>query len=330
MASHDKSDPRRSLRLANELVDDLSAFEKRLASFSGGLAEFEAIVRSWRASAVSAKTDPAYVERLAALDPRVLARAPQRLTDALAYAARPITALLDWVVESRETTNYTYELTSLNIDQLAWFVAVVVGIDYAPARGYVDELLGDEALAQHIAGITGSTERALISDSVARYSRRIGWYAFVRATKPKVVIETGVDKGLGTCVLAAALLKNRSEGNEGRLWGLDIVSGAGELLQGSYRDVTTLVYGNSIDVLRAFDRSIDLFIHDSDHRAEHERAELEAVKEKMSPNGLLLSDNAHVTSELSDFAKRTSRRFSFFREQPERHFYPGAGIGAAF
>ena len=31
-------------------------------------------------------------------------------------------------------------------------------------------------------------------------------------TKPKIVVETGVDKGLGACVLTAALMKNSEEG----------------------------------------------------------------------------------------------------------------------
>lgn len=323
-------DARRAMRLTHELLDDLSALESHLSSFRGGPQEFAAVLHAWQASAASAKTDPAYFARLLSLDPRVLVRAPPRLAQAVTYAARPIAALFDWLVESRETTNYTYDLSALNLDQLAWFVAVVAGIEYPGARRYVDEIVSDAALKQHIAAVTGSTDGVLISDTVARYGRRIGWYAFVRATKPKVVVETGVDKGLGSCVLAAAILRNRAEGSEGRFWGLDINPKAGQLLQGPYREPTTLLYGDSIAVLGGFDQPIDLFIHDSDHRAEHERAELLAVKDKMVPGGLLLSDNAHITSELSGFAQRSGRRFLFFREQPERHFYPGAGIGAAF
>ena len=39
------------------------------------------------------------------------------------------------------------------------------------------------------------------------YGRRLGWYALVRALKPRTVVETGADKGLGSCVLAALRLR---------------------------------------------------------------------------------------------------------------------------
>ena len=43
----------------------------------------------------------------------------------------------------------------------------------------------------------------------------IGWYSLIRATRPKIVIETGVDRGLGTAVIAAALKRNAEEGFPG-------------------------------------------------------------------------------------------------------------------
>ena len=34
-------------------------------------------------------------------------------------------------------------------------------------------------------------------DSEAFFGRRIGWYAIVRATKPKIIVEAGTKKGIG-------------------------------------------------------------------------------------------------------------------------------------
>jgi hypothetical protein len=74
---------------------------------------------------------------------------------------------------------------------------------------------------------------------------------------------------------------------------------------------------------------VDLFIHDSDHTAEHEGREFAAIEDRLAPGGLVLSDNAHATDELAKFAERTGRRFLFFDERPDGHWYTGAGIGAA-
>src|SRR5439155_2350261 len=109
-----------------------------------------------------------------------------------------------------------------------------------------------------------------VADRQARFGRRIGWYAMVRATKPLLVVETGVDKGLGSCVIAAALMRNAKEGSPGKLLALDINPNAGYLLAAPYDKFGTMVYGDSLASIAAMKEPIDLFIHDSDHSAEHE------------------------------------------------------------
>src|SRR5690606_28957548 len=121
-------------------------------------------------------------------------------------------------VTSREHTNYTYDLSDLNRTYLAWFVANVAGIDVAEARGYLDEVFEDRELARHVIDATMASARRGLADPVARIGRRAGWYALVRATRPRHIVETGTDKGLGAVVLAAALLRNGT----GRLTTIDI------------------------------------------------------------------------------------------------------------
>ena len=47
-------------------------------------------------------------------------------------------------------------------------------------------------------------------------------------------------------------------------------------------------------------------------------------------SAVVLGDNAHVTDKLYQFATRTGRKFLFFQQKPLNHWYPGAGIGAAY
>ena len=84
--------------------------------------------------------------------------------------------------------------------------------------------------------------------------KRILWYALVRTLKPSVIIESGVHRGLGTCVLSAAITKNRAEGFKGDLYAVDIDPKAGELVQSPYKDVVKLTIQDSLDYLKTFDK----------------------------------------------------------------------------
>ena len=256
---------------------------------------------------------------------------PRRLARVARHDARVFGASARWLFTSREHHNYTYDLTPLSREHLLWFVSVVCDVPVATIRGYVQELEGDQALREHIVRATAASARRGLADRQVRYARRLGWYAFVRATRPAHVVETGVDKGLGTCVLAAALLRNVAEGHPGRVTSLDINPEAGYLARAEpWSSVVDLVIGDSIASINALDRPVDMFLHDSDHSVAHERREFEAVEPKLAPGALLLSDNATVTGVLPKHAERTKRRFLAFRENPARHWFPGDGIGVAW
>lgn len=163
-----------------------------------------------------------------------------------------------------------------------------------------------------------------------KFARRVGWYAFARALKPKVIVETGVDKGLGSCVLTAALILNETEGFGGRYFGLDIDPEAGYLLQGRFKEHGEMIFGDSVETLRSFEPAVDLFINDSDHSEDYEYMEYETIHGKLSPNAVILGDNAHCTSKLLEFSQKNGRKFLFFGEKPKGHWYPGGGIGVLF
>lgn len=259
-----------------------------------------------------------------------IARTALRFKVGADYLKTPVGEWLRWLVRSREITNFTYDLDPLNRRYLAAFVSHVTGAEADRVLDCFSELEEDESLRRHIETVTRQRPQRRVADDQPRYGRRIGWYAVVRMLKPKVVVETGVDKGLGACVLTAALRRNERDGYPGYYYGTDRHPRAGYLLTGEYARHGRILYGDSIESLRTLDGAIDLFINDSDHRAEYEAAEYQTIRDKLSPGAIVLGDNAHVTDTLLRFAEDTGRRFLFFQEKPRQHWYPGAGIGAAF
>lgn len=246
----------------------------------------------------------------------------------MSYCQPIIDEIERWVPSKSETSNFYYDLSTLNKAHLAHFVAEVAGCTPDDAKRWIAEIESDTDLIDHIrSGLVSAYPDFEIQPY---FSRRLGWYAIARALKPKIIVETGVDHGVGACVLCAALLRNQAEGYEGRYFGLDIRPDAGQLLTEPYSRVGQMLVGDSIETLSTFDKPIDLFINDSDHSSDFEAREYQIAMRHFSETSVILSDNAHVTDRLELFATETGRRFSYFHEKPVGHWYPGAGIGAAF
>jgi hypothetical protein len=100
------------------------------------------------------------------------------------------------------------------------------------------------------------------------------------------------------------------------------------LIGAKYEGVIQRVIDDSLVAISQIDQ-IDLFIHDSDHSAEHEAQEFELLQSRLSVNGIVLSDNSHATTELAKWSLRQGRRFMYFADELLDHWYPGAGIGVS-
>lgn len=247
---------------------------------------------------------------------------------AMSYYRETLAAIDKWVRQDKETSNFYYRLTPLNRDQLAQMIAAVTGEIYEKIVRYFDELESDSGLRRHLEQALRGAEYG--KDIEIEYARRLGWYAFVRVLKPRVVVETGVDHGVGSCVLASALLRNIEEGHPGRYYGTDNRTVAGKLFAGKYASVGKILYGDSITSLKKLEEEIGLFVNDSDHSGDYEYREYLTIVDKLADGGVILGDNAHATDSLSRFSREQGRKFVFFAEKPEGHWYPGAGIGVSY
>ena len=250
---------------------------------------------------------------------------PLRTMAVARYDARLIGRSLNWLAQGRETTNYTYDLEPLNLGQLCWFVSTITGAEVGQARAWVDELQTDQEFQGRLQRRLASNPTRRICAAEPHLARRLGWYAMVRAMEPDNVVETGTHLGLGSCVIAAALLRN----GHGRLTTIDIDSDAGYLIDEPWASVIDRRTGSSVKELATM-RDVDMFLHDSLHTYEYETEELTAVEPNLRADAIILSDNAHDSAALSDWAERTGRRYLFFKEQPVSHWWPGDGIGVAW
>ncbi|MDQ3879539.1 MAG: class I SAM-dependent methyltransferase [Chloroflexota bacterium] len=156
-------------------------------------------------------------------------------------------------------------------------------------------------------------------------------YALLRLARPTTVVETGVHDGLSTAIMLRALDRNGA----GSLTSIDLpstdlpvgVDGPGWLVPDGLQARWTLCLGDSTRLLpeiAANQRPIDLFLHDSDHSRQHREFEFRAVRDAMSPRGLIVSDDDDPGDTLLD---ELAAEWSMTHLTNHAHGAPGPSIG---
>jgi hypothetical protein len=242
------------------------------------------------------------------------------------FVRRKPLAALRYAVSGRETSNFTYDIA--NRDELAAFTARALGGLEADVVRLFAEIEGDHLFLDELeAGLRTRRDR----NRRPMLGRRLVWYAATRITRPEIAVETGTHDGLGSAVIARALQRNGEEGRPGRLLTFDTDSGCGWLVPASLRPLVDVQVGDVRETLAAAlaGLRVGLFVHDSLHTYEHELFELRTVMDVAAPGVVLISDNAHASQALADFAGARGAAYHYAPEVPVDHFYPGGGVGIA-
>ena len=148
-------------------------------------------------------------------------------------------------------------------------------------------------------------------------------YSVVRATKPEIVVETGVNNGISTYFILSALERNDS----GLLYSIDIkekiVSNRfkeekeiGWLVPEELKRRWTFLLGDSKEVLPrilAEVKIVDIFMLDSGDTYEHKCFEFRTAWRHLREGGVLLSDDIFLNKAFEDFIKevKPSRTATF-------------------
>ena len=239
--------------------------------------------------------------------------------------------IIKWSFKSRETSTYTYLLSSLNTKYLIQTVSVVTKKTYSEIEGYFNEILSNEELRSYVVNKVKASNVRYKKDLRFDLASRIGWYAIIRANKSKVVVENGVELGYSAVVLCEAILKNISEGYPGRYYGLDINGNAGYFIKDDrYISIAKIIVGDALDSLSHFSESIDFYFSDGYRTFDYEQKEFEVLSKNTSLHPVIVTNKLKFSDALSDFSVIHRKQFITFQEDPLNHWYPGSSIGISF
>ena len=102
-------------------------------------------------------------------------RIPKRVLYAMSYYNKKYVQIFKWGFRSKETANYTYDLTDANILYLAQTISVVTQVESGKIIEYINEARNNSLLKDHIINETMKTPLKEYADLRVDFGRRLGW-----------------------------------------------------------------------------------------------------------------------------------------------------------
>lgn len=214
-----------------------------------------------------------------------------------------------------------------NVDELARWLAGAFCREETEVRALISELEGDTELQR----LLGRGLRLPGDHRPVEFGYRLSWYLIARLEKPRLIVETGIQSGLGSRLILRALQRNAAEGAPGELVSVDIAPKAGWLAEGSASTPWRRLTGPSASTLWATlaGRHVGMLVHDSPHTEEIQRAEFDFALAHADEQLILVDASGGETPVLSDLCQRLGVAHHAFTEKPASGFYEGAGVACA-
>lgn len=204
-----------------------------------------------------------------------------------------------------------------------------------PQRQRLDELVAEIGALLAARGLAyGRQTYGVYSDGDSSLLRAA--WCTVRHTRPEVVIETGVARGVTSRIVLEALQQN----DRGHLWSIDLPypfdrqlhAQTGAAVSDACRARWSYVEGSSrqrLPPLIAEVGHVGVFIHDSLHTARNTVFEMDQAASAMPPGGAMLIDDISTHRGFATFSRRHPRYQTIVCSSADRKGLFGVAVKAA-
>ena len=111
----------------------------------------------------------------------------RRIKDGLfatSYFNQKYFQIFRWMIYSKEDTNFTYDLTKQNLDELYKLLESIFEVNYSKIKDYSEELLNNSIIKDYLKNKIEASDFKNFADNEIKFSRRLGWYIIARIIKP--------------------------------------------------------------------------------------------------------------------------------------------------
>ncbi len=244
----------------------------------------------------------------------------------LRYKKSKISHIIKWIFFGKEISNFVYEIE--NQEEIIEIVNVITGIKFEKLNAILKEI---DPKNEDFRSFFSENYFKDFSNKII-FGRRMIWYLIVRVMKPTIVIESGVERALGSGLLIYALYMNHKEDNiENEFIGIDIKE-----IKKPYFNFENKKYLNykfntndSIDFIKNFNRKSKIvYISDAEHNYDFELEEYTEIQLKMLEGSIIISDNN--SGALSEFSRKHNKNMLIFKESPKNTWYNGATASISY
>ena len=148
-------------------------------------------------------------------------------------------------------------------------------------------------------------------------------YSVIRITKPSIVVETGVARGITTTYILKALDMNKI----GHLYSIELPilmpyawKEVGKIVPDSLRRRWTLVFGPGTHEMKKLQKNIaniDIFVHDSEHTYSNQLAEYKIASSWLKKGGIIISDDVD-NDALLEISEKTKGSLVIIKQEDKR------------
>lgn len=244
-------------------------------------------------------------------------------------ASQRIIASFRWALLSRDATPRSYDTGRQNQIELCSTISAVSGRPLAELISYANEILNDSEMAEHVKRTVRDVPERWSHDDNFRLGRRLSNYLLVRSLRPRLVVEAGVDRGLGALIICRALERNAQDGAPGDYLGIEHNQDRDPFLYSRYAKKTGhIVYGDSAEILSEFRQSPDLIIHDTNTNMDHVRHQVSGILKCANDRTVIIS--SWVLSPFLGMALHLGWSFLTHQDKALNHWYDGSRIMFVF
>jgi predicted O-methyltransferase YrrM len=192
------------------------------------------------------------------------------------------------------------------------FIKNLIGAEVTEIQTYAAEIMSNQEFYRDLEDKRSSSGRRRFSSWGPGIGATLGvvLYSVCRKVRPATVVETGVASGVSSSYILQSLEDNKL----GALYSIDLPlweGASGWIIPDYLKHRWHLIVGQSSNKLLPLlekVRTIEIFLHDSEHSYENMLWEYQTAWAHLKSGGVLLSHNIDANDAFSDFCRSVELR----------------------